>query len=235
MTPSQPKGPQTAEEFERILDDALARARGHIMIMDEANRQSMLEGRAGVLAAYAASREQAVATADKDAATTPAEFYRGRLFQFYRMKEDRPHVPTYWDMHEEQTLIEAERGAATPAPPLNINELFQQVRELLYRYRGCMEENCECPGSLIASAVRNSEQQLEGVETAQQEPTPPVRLIKAVRELLSWVPVCSVGSSGHLLRVEVESALQEFGEDGSLKSATGVEADLKHPRATKDN
>lgn len=56
------------------------------------------------------------------------------------------------------------------------------------------------------------------------------RLITAVRRLLEWVPVCSIGSSGHLLRVEVEKALEELSEDGPLKSAVGVEADLKHPR-----
>jgi hypothetical protein len=67
-------------------------------------------------------------------------------------------------------------------------------------------------------------------EAAQpSEAVSPTRLIKAVKELLSWVPVCSVGSSGHLLRIEVEEALKQFGEDGSLKSVVGVEADLKHP------
>ena len=54
-------------------------------------------------------------------------------------------------------------------------------------------------------------------------------LIQKVRYLLEWMPVCSIGSSGHKRRVAVEEALDKFREDGSLKSAVGVEADLKHP------
>jgi len=50
-----------------------------------------------------------------------------------------------------------------------------------------------------------------------------------VRYLLEWMPTCSVGSSGYERRKNVERWLERFGEDGSLKSAVGVKADLEHP------
>ena len=39
-------------------------------------------------------------------------FNEGRLFQFLRMKKERPIDPLYWDMHEENNLREL-----VPAPP----------------------------------------------------------------------------------------------------------------------
>jgi hypothetical protein len=50
-----------------------------------------------------------------------------------------------------------------------------------------------------------------------------------VKYLLDWMPVCSIGSSGHKRRENVELWLKRFGEDGSLKSEVGVKADLEHP------
>ena len=35
------------------------------------------------------------------------EFARGRLFQFERMKMQRPADPVYWDMHEENSIRES--------------------------------------------------------------------------------------------------------------------------------
>jgi hypothetical protein len=39
------------------------------------------------------------------------EYRRGRLFQFRRMKKERPLDPVYWDFHEEKQLM-AERSHA---------------------------------------------------------------------------------------------------------------------------
>jgi hypothetical protein len=65
----------------------------------------------------------------------------------------------------------------------------------------------------------------------ESKPVPPVaNLIKAVKVLLSWVPICSETASGYAYRRDVENALKNFREDGSLNQAVGVEADLKHPR-----
>jgi hypothetical protein len=51
-------------------------------------------------------------------------------------------------------------------------------------------------------------------------------LVRSVKFLLEWLPVCSVGSSGHSRRVAVEKALARMAP--SIKEL-GVEADLKHP------
>ena len=35
-------------------------------------------------------------------------------------------------------------------------------------------------------------------------------LIEKVRYLLEWMPICSIGSSGHLRRVDVEQAIAKL-------------------------
>jgi hypothetical protein len=54
-------------------------------------------------------------------------------------------------------------------------------------------------------------------------------LIERVKYLLEWMPICSIGSSGHKRRLAVEESLAKFAEDGSLNQAVSVKADLEHP------
>jgi len=58
----------------------------------------------------------------------------------------------------------------------------------------------------------------EGREQAAAMP-----LIRAVKNLLDWLPICSVGSSGYSNRVALEEALKEFGEPSGPSPAVTPE------------
>ena len=49
--------------------------------------------------------EQAILEYEK-ARPQSHEFALGRLFEFQRMKTERPYDPCYWDMHEENEIRE---------------------------------------------------------------------------------------------------------------------------------
>jgi hypothetical protein len=74
--------------------------------------------------------------------------------------------------------------------------------------------NChECTQARYRGSFQWQRDQKLKSEAASVAPAGMGELIRSVKSLLDWMPICSVGSSGHKRRVAVEQALQAFAEE----------------------
>jgi hypothetical protein len=79
------------------------------------------------------------------------EFNRGRLYQFLRMRKERPIDPIYWDMHEEKdlrelinnTLEEFERKILHLSQDEVITTTLSAITKILIEKGICTEEELQ--------------------------------------------------------------------------------------------